>query len=92
MGKREYTAYQKQVIRDYYSQRDTILLGRLQELVTELFLAQSPKQTERLWQRAAEAMTKLKIPPAIREHILGTRDIEILAKNVAEWVRTAEKG
>ena len=92
MSKREYTGYQKQVIRDYYAQRGTILLGRLQEMVTELFLAQSPKRIERLWQQAGDAMVKLKIPAAVREHILGKRDMEVLAKNVAEWVRAAENG
>jgi len=91
MAKREYTAYQQQVIRNYYAQLDTILLGRLQELVTELYLAGAGKRADRLWQRAGEVMAKLKVPKAIREHILASRDIEILAKNVSEWLRVAEK-
>ena len=39
MAKNEYSSYQKDVISRYYENQETILLQNLQELVTELYLA-----------------------------------------------------
>jgi hypothetical protein len=39
MAKKEYSQYQKAVISGYYNNLDTIMLGKLSELVTELYLA-----------------------------------------------------
>jgi hypothetical protein len=86
MAKQEYTNYQRGIINRYYNQLDTIALTKLQELVTELYLADSDKKREKLWQRVQQAMTKLKIPPAIADHIMAKKDVEILAKNLQEWL------
>jgi hypothetical protein len=86
MAKQEYTNYQRGIINRYYNQLDTIALTKLQELVTELYLADSDKKREKLWQRVQQAMVKLKIPPAIADHIMAKKDVEILAKNLQEWL------
>jgi hypothetical protein len=86
MAKREYSSYQKDVISRYYDNQETILLQNLQELVTELYLAETDSKKKKLWERVHKAMIKLKIQPAIIEHIMSKASIEILAKNVAEWV------
>jgi hypothetical protein len=86
MAKREYSAYQKDVISRYYQNQETILLQSLQELVTELYLAETDAKRAKLWERAYKAMTKLKIKPDIINHIMSKADAEILAKNVSEWV------
>jgi hypothetical protein len=86
MAKGEYSTYQRDVIGRYYENQETILLQTLQELVTELYLADSETKKQKLWERAHKAMTKLKIKPAIIEHIMAKGSVEILAKNVAEWV------
>jgi len=85
MGKQEYTAYQQGIISNYYSQLDTIMLTKLQELVTELYMADTDAKKKRLWDRVHKAMIKLKVPETIVEHIMAKRDIQILAKNVQEW-------
>ena len=54
--------YQDRVIRNYYQNRDEIMLQRLGELVTDLFLAEGQAKT-RIWKRVAEILEKLKIPP-----------------------------
>ncbi len=77
--------YQKKVISNYYDNLDTIMLNKLSELVTELYLADSDKRRNQLWQRVDKAMIKLKIKPDIRKHIMAKKDIEILAKNIKEW-------
>ncbi len=90
MAGREYTNYQKKLIERYYDNLDAIALSRLQELVGELYLADSDKKRERLWQRVAAAMDKLKVKPAIAAHILERRDPKILASNLEDWLRNAK--
>ncbi len=85
MGKQEYSQYQHGIISNYYSQLDTIMLAKLQELVSELYLADTDAKKKRLWDRAHKAMLKLKVPPTIVEHIMARKDIQVLAKNVQEW-------
>ena len=91
MAKNERSAYQKEVISRYYENLDTIMLGKLGELVTELYLADTPAKKDRLWQRAHKAMVKLKVPPAIIDHIMQKRDVEILAKNLQDWLANTKK-
>jgi len=85
MAKKEYSQYQKSVISGYYNNLDTIMLGKLGELVTELYLADTQAKKDRLWDRARKAMVKLKVPPAIIDHIMKKQDVEILAKNLQDW-------
>lgn len=82
---KDYSSYQKNVISNYYNNLDTLMLGKLSELVTELYLAESPKKRLKLWERAEKAMINLKIPPAIIQHIMEREDVQILAKNLQEW-------
>ena len=85
MATREYSGYQKSVINNYYRNLDSISLQRLGELVSELYLADSEAKQKRLWERTEKAMVNLKIPPAIIEHIMSKRDVQVLAKNLQEW-------
>jgi hypothetical protein len=85
MAKKEYSQYQKSVISGYYENLDTIMLDKLGELVTELYLADTKAKKDRLWQRVHKAMVNLKVPPAIIDHIMEKLDVEILAKNLQDW-------
>jgi hypothetical protein len=85
MAKKDYSSYQQSVISDYYKNLDSIMLEKLSELVSELFLAETEKKQARLWERAHKAMTNLKIPPAIIDHIMKKQDIQILAQNLQDW-------
>jgi hypothetical protein len=91
MAKNERSAYQKEVISRYYENLDTIMLGKLGEMVTDLYLADTPAKKQRLWQRVHKAMEKLKVPPAIIDHIMQKRDVEILAKNLQDWLANKRK-
>ena len=86
MPKRDYSEHQIDVISNYYQNLDAIMLQKLGELVTELYLANTQKKKDRLWERAHKAMVKLKVPPAIINHIMQTKDAEILAKNLQDWL------
>ena len=91
MAKNDYSQYQKDVISGYYNNLDTIMLGKLGELVTELYLADTQAKQNRLWQRANKAMIKLKVPPAIIDHIMEKKDVEVLAKNLQDWLAKKKK-
>jgi hypothetical protein len=85
MSKKELSNYQRGVINNYYANLDAIMLQKLAELVTELYLADSDTQKKRLWRRVHKAMLKLKIPPAVIDHIMQKQDVQILAKNLNDW-------
>jgi hypothetical protein len=91
MAKAEYSNYQKDVISHYYENLDTIMLQKLSELVSDLYVADSPAKLVRLWDRVHKAMIKLKIPPAIMNHIMEKKSVEILAKNLQDWLAKKKK-
>ena len=86
MAGKEYSTYQRDVISRYYDNLEPITLARLQELVGQLYLADSEAKQARLWERAQKAMVRLKIKPAIIEHIMNKKDVVVLAKNIEDWL------
>ncbi len=91
MAKNEYSEYQKAVISDYYKNLDIIMLQKLSDLVSELYLAESKAQQDKLWLKAHKAMERLQIPSAIIDHITEKQDVEILAKNLQDWLSNNRK-
>jgi hypothetical protein len=89
MAPKEFTKHQHDIIRNYYENRDTIALQKLGELVTELYLAETETKRAKLWERVEKSMTQLKTPAAIAAHIMQKKDIEILARNLQEWLGKA---
>ncbi len=86
----DYTPYQKKLISRYYDHRDGIQLTKLQEIVTDLVLADTEARTKRLWSRANKAMEVLRVPPRLRDHIVTKADPEILARNIRDWLKAAK--
>ncbi len=87
----DFTPHQKKIINRYYDHRDEIILARLQELVTDLYLADSDAKRKRLWTRVASAMKALKVPPALADHIIAQAKPEVLAQNLRTWLDEAKK-
>lgn len=81
MGK--HTAYQERIIKNYYQNQDAILLQRLGELVTDLYLAEGKSRTK-LWQRATASLEKLEVPPERVKHIVSSDNPALLANLVKE--------
>ncbi|MHC4634719.1 MAG: hypothetical protein ACYSYU_05840 [Planctomycetota bacterium] len=79
------TKHQHQIISRYYGNLENIMLQRLSELITELYLADKPTRKKQLWERVHRAMVKLKVKPAIIEHIMAKQSVEVLAKNLQDW-------
>ena len=82
---KSFSSHQQKIIKDYYKNIDKIALARLGELVGNIYLAETQKKKDTLWTQVAAVMKQLKISPAVAEHILQKRDVEILAKNLNEW-------
>jgi len=82
----DYSPHQKKIISRYYDNRDQIMLAKLQEIVTELYLADSESKQNRLWKRAESAMKSLKIPATQIAHLLEQKKPETLAHNLRLWL------
>jgi hypothetical protein len=86
MAHNGYSKHQQNIIRNYYDNRGTIMLQKLGELVTELYLADTDAKRDRLWERVEKSMAQIKVAPSIASHIMQKKDIEILAKNLQDWL------
>jgi len=87
----DYTPHQKKIISRYYDHQQTIMLQKLSELVSELYIADSEAKRGRLWRRAEAAMKNLKVPESLVAHILAVGKPELLARHVTEWIAAAPK-
>ena len=74
------SSYQDRIISRYYQNKDAIMLQKLGDLVTDLYLAEG-KAKDRLWKRLAAALKNLKIPDAQIDHIVRS-DNPALAANL----------
>jgi hypothetical protein len=83
MAKR--SKYQDKVIRNYYQNRESIALQRLQELVTELYLTEGKKR-ERHWQSLATHLTALGVKPEQVDYLIKKNNPEL----VANFIKTIE--
>ncbi|MEK7484607.1 MAG: hypothetical protein AABZ60_09795 [Planctomycetota bacterium] len=76
----DYSPYQKRIIRRYYNQQDNILISRLSEIVSEMYLvADNPKEMKKLWNRAEKALAKIPIPESRRKVLLEKKELKALA-------------
>lgn len=87
----DYSPHQRRIIERYYDRRDEIMLTRIQEIVTELYLAETDKKLDQLWRQADKAMKGLKVPPSVVQHILSQRKPEILVTNLRTWIDERRK-
>jgi hypothetical protein len=84
MAKR--SSYQDRAIRNYYENRDTIMMQRLGDLVTDLFLAEGQKRI-RLWKRVADTLEKLKVPTGRIQNVLQSDNPTQVANLLKELLK-----
>jgi hypothetical protein len=78
---RDLTPHQRRIIERYYANRDAIDAQRLQELVSEIFLAGQGRRADRLWARATAILERAPdLEPALVRRIVEARDLELLAE------------
>ena len=76
MAKR--SSYQQKAIKNYYDNRDAIMIQRLGEMLTDLYLAEG-KGRKRIWDRAATALEKLGVKPEQISAIVASDNPALLA-------------
>ncbi len=81
---RHFTPYQKGVVKRYYENRETIATQRLGEIISDLYLCQSPKKAEQLWKGAQTALLNAGGNIVEVEKICSDRSLEHLAKLAGE--------
>jgi hypothetical protein len=82
------SSYQDRIISRYYQNKDAIMLQKLGDLVTDLYLAEG-KAKDRLWKRLAAALKNLKIPEAQIDHLVRS-DNPALAANLLKKLLDAK--
>ena len=81
----ERSKYQQRVIKDYYKNREAIALQRLQEQVTELYLAEGKKR-ERVWKNIAGHLEALDIPQARIDHFRKQDNPALVAQLIEKLI------
>ncbi|MCP4191641.1 MAG: hypothetical protein GY768_13535 [Planctomycetaceae bacterium] len=76
-----YSKHQQRIIKNYYDNRDAIALQRVQELVTELYLAEGKKR-EKYWKTLSTNLEKLGVKPAQIKHLVEQDNPELVANLV----------
>ena len=79
----KFSRHQQGIISNYYKNREAISLQRLQELVTELYLADGKKRA-RQWERIASHLEKLGLKEDRIAYLVGQDDPELVAKVINE--------
>jgi hypothetical protein len=74
----ERSKYQQRAIKNYYDNREAIMVQRLGELLSDLYMAEG-KARARIWQRAAAALEGLKVPADQIKHVVASDNPTLLA-------------
>jgi len=74
--------HQKKIVDRYYDHKDTIMATELGELVTELYLCDSDRKAQTLWNRAETALKQTDIKPAEIDRVTSAKDVKALAELV----------
>ena len=77
---RNFTPYQKGVVKRYYEQRESISAQRLGEIVSDLYLCEGSGKAAKLWKSARTALLNAGANPVEVEKLCADRSLERLAK------------
>lgn len=86
MSSRDLSRHQSKIVKRYYDNLDTIVSTRLQEAVTELYLAESDAKRAKLWKSVKTQLDKTPADPALVQQIVEAGDTEKLAKLVNDLI------
>ena len=82
----KYTRHQEKIIQNYYQRRDEISLQKLQEQVTELFLAEGKKRV-RYWKTISGHLQKLGIPQDRSDYFITQDDPRLVAHEIERLMK-----
>lgn len=84
MAKGQYlSSYQKGIVNRYYANADARVVNGLQELVSEIAIAETDTARTRLWKKAAETLAKTTLDARKAAAIVEARDVKAFAEAVA---------
>lgn len=81
----EFSGHQRRIIRNYYQNRDALSLQKLQELATDLYLAEGKKRTQ-VWSRIRKALENLGLTAARIDHVVSADNPAMVVKIVEEYM------
>ncbi len=81
----EHSKYQQKIIKNYYDNRESIALQRVQELVTELYLSEGKKR-EKYWSQMSGHLEKLGLKPDQIQHLIKQDRPELVANLVKKMM------
>jgi len=84
----QFSKYQQNIIKNYYNNRENIALQRVQELVTELYLAEGKKRAK-LWDSLPGHLEKLGLKQQEIDHVVAEEKPELVAKLVERLINEA---
>jgi len=85
MAKGDYlTPHQRGIVRRYYEHKDTLMLQKLSEMVSELYLCTDEKKAARLWKSVRTALLNMNVPGAQVEKLVAGRELKKLADIVSK--------
>ena len=85
MSKGQYLSHHQQgIVNRYYDNQDTIVLTKLSELASELYLCDDPKKAATLWKSVQLAMRKTSVDPLRAARVVNEKRTEELAAIVQE--------
>jgi len=76
---KSHSKYQQNIIKRYYDNKDAIATQKLQECVTELYLATGKKRAT-VWKRIVGHLEKLEVPKQQIDHLVSSDDATLVAK------------
>ncbi len=77
------TKHQQSIVKRYYENLDTVLLQRVGEQVTDLYLAEGKKRAK-LWETISVSLAKLGVPASRIKHVRDSDDARQLATLLQE--------
>ncbi len=77
--------YQEKAIKNFYENRETISLQRLQEMVTDLYLAEGKKR-QTVWKRLEGHLKTLGVKQPEIDHLVEQDNPELVANVVKRFL------
>jgi hypothetical protein len=74
----DFTKHQQKIIKNYYDNRESIALQKVQEFVTELYLSEGKKRVK-YWKSIAGHLEKLGVDKKTIDHLISQDKPELVA-------------
>lgn len=87
MGQKDakgHTKYQKNVIKNYYENKDHRIVQKLGELVSNLYLETGEKKIETGWKRIKKMLTDMKVHPHEIEYLTRDKNLKLISQKIEE--------